>query len=350
VRRMLEELMLELLKAYSPTGSESEAVRKYVGIVSKWWEGDVVVDRVGNAILTYGNGSKWILLAGHIDTVPGELPVGYDGHVFRGRGAVDAKGPLTSMTVGAIEAIKHLREGDCRVTVAALVAEEGRSYGARELVSSGIRPTAIVVGEPSGCSGVIVGYRGSIKLGVKCHGVSGHSSTPQSGVSAVDELINSWLRMRDVINSIPNSNITINYIRGGQPFSVIPKDAEAVIDIRVPVDGDLNVVKALVVSALTNRCTYEVIDETPPVKVSVNNTVVRSLIRSLIKNGLRPSPVIKLGTSDMNLLARITDNIVGYGPGRSELSHTDREEISITELEIGAKVYRDTILEFCSHP
>ena len=138
----------------------------------------------------------------------------------------------------------------------------------------------------------------------------------------------------------------MNYISGGQLFSVIPKLCEGVIDVRVPIGMKLSDIKSKINESLSNYCSYEVIDETPPVKVSVNVSVVRALVRAIIKNGLKPSPAIKLGTSDMNLLVSLTDNIVSYGPGKSELAHTDYEEISIEELELGTKIYKDLILEF----
>lgn len=353
MRRLLEDLMFDLLKAYSPTGSEEKAVRKYVEFISSLGLAEVYVDNVGNAIVDYGGGDKWVLLAGHIDTVAGELPVSYDGSVFRGRGAVDAKGPLVAMTIGALEATKYLGSR-CRVTVAALVGEEGRSPGARALIrslsSSSARPTAIIVGEPSGCDGVVIGYRGSIKLKLKCLGSGGHSSDPGRGVSAIEELINLWLDLKALASSTLGLSIGMNYIVGGGFFSVIPKECEALIDIRIPVEHELNDVKSKLHDVFVNRsrmCTYEVAEETPPVKVSVNVPIARALVRAIIKNGLRPVPAVKLGTSDMNLLVSLTNNIVSYGPGNPELSHTDYEEINIDELELGAKIYRDAIINYC---
>ena len=39
----------------------------------------------------------------------------------------------------------------------------------------------------------------------------------------------------------------------------------------------------------------------------------------------------KTGSSDMNLLVRLTENIVTYGPGDSSLDHTDMEYIDTEE-------------------
>ncbi|MDF3017406.1 MAG: N-acetyl-ornithine/N-acetyl-lysine deacetylase, partial [Thermomicrobiales bacterium] len=52
------------------------------------------IDAAGNAIGTIGSGSRQVVLLGHIDTVPGHIPVRIENGELWGRGAVDAKGPL----------------------------------------------------------------------------------------------------------------------------------------------------------------------------------------------------------------------------------------------------------------
>src|SRR3954464_5596627 len=58
------------------------------------------VDEAGNAVGAIGAGPAVVLL-GHIDTVPGVVPVRVkDGRLY-GRGAVDAKGPFAAFVVAA---------------------------------------------------------------------------------------------------------------------------------------------------------------------------------------------------------------------------------------------------------
>ena len=52
-----------------------------------------IVDVAGNAVGVIGSGPKSIVLLGHIDTVPGDIPVRIENGILHGRGAVDAKGP-----------------------------------------------------------------------------------------------------------------------------------------------------------------------------------------------------------------------------------------------------------------
>ncbi len=54
---------------------------------------EAAVDGAGNAVGSIGQGPQTVVLLGHMDTVPGAIPVRVaDGRLY-GRGAVDAKGP-----------------------------------------------------------------------------------------------------------------------------------------------------------------------------------------------------------------------------------------------------------------
>ena len=77
---------------------------------------DAHVDGAGNAVGTRGTGEREIVLLGHIDTVPGEVPVRIEDGVLFGRGAVDAKGPLAAFVVaGALAAFQELLPDRVRV-------------------------------------------------------------------------------------------------------------------------------------------------------------------------------------------------------------------------------------------
>ena len=56
------------------------------------------VDDAGNAVGELGDpkAARTIVLLGHIDTVPGNIPVRIEDDLLYGRGSVDAKGPLAT--------------------------------------------------------------------------------------------------------------------------------------------------------------------------------------------------------------------------------------------------------------
>ena len=62
------------------------------------------IDGAGNAVGMIGDGPREIVLLGHIDTVPGAIPVRIEDGVLYGRGAVDAKGPLATFVCAAARA------------------------------------------------------------------------------------------------------------------------------------------------------------------------------------------------------------------------------------------------------
>jgi LysW-gamma-L-lysine carboxypeptidase len=346
-------MLVDLLKAYSPPGHEEKAVKVLQDYAISLGFDTVRIDGAGNIIAEVGYGEKSIALIGHIDTVPGELPVEVDGDVVRGRGAVDAKGPLVAMFIGATLAKKVIDLDKHRVYVIAAVGEEGDSRGAKELIRQGFKANGIIVGEPSNNS-IVLGYRGSMKVLIRCSSMPSHSSSPPLEPPVYEKLINIWTKIKEKysIFKAQFTTATILSIRCGDDvalgYSVYPNEGYMIVDLRIGIEDTLKNVDGYLQNLISqfNSCSYNVLDYTHPVKTSITNTIVRALTRAIIVEGEKPRFVYKLGTSDMNLLQSCTSNIVAYGPGKSELSHTNKEEISIEEVLYGAKVYRSAIREF----
>src|SRR5512133_3632518 len=117
----MSDLLIDLVRQYSPSEQETPAVRCLVD----WMQGQgfhAWVDEVGNACGQRGpdDAPHTLLLLGHIDTVPGEIPVRVEDGILYGRGSVDAKGPLCAFAEAAAQAT--LPEG-WRVIVIGAVEE-----------------------------------------------------------------------------------------------------------------------------------------------------------------------------------------------------------------------------------
>src|SRR5437867_6766237 len=179
-------VLRSLLDAYSPSGQEAVAVRRFVEIARSLGYA-AHADRAGNAIARRGLGRPKVMFLGHIDTVEGELPVRVKGGRIHGRGACDAKGALAA----ALVAGNGPRAPD-ELTIIGAVGEERDSRGARYLVPRH-RPDFLVVGEPSGWSGVTIGYKGNVSLVVRFDGERRHLSSPEpttveSALAFIDRL------------------------------------------------------------------------------------------------------------------------------------------------------------------
>src|SRR5207253_5029997 len=126
---------------------------------------------------------------GHIDTVPGEIPVRIEGDDLVGRGAVDAKGPLAAFVAAATVPVVGVR-----VTVVGAVEEESpTSAGARHRATQ-TAPAWCVIGEPSGWDSVTVGYKGSLQLCVSLSRDRRHGAAPGPTIS--EEALAIWGRLK----------------------------------------------------------------------------------------------------------------------------------------------------------
>ncbi|RUM46545.1 MAG: hypothetical protein DSY37_05110 [Hyperthermus sp.] len=344
-------LLQLLLKTYSPTFHEGEAVSLLVEEAWRLGFDEAYIDQAGNGrLLVYprdeGSEQARIALVGHIDTVPGWVEPLSNGDIIRGRGAVDAKAPLASMIIGAL----HARPRRHVVEVVAAVGEEGPSHGAWFLVKSGWRAKAIIIGEPTNTTKVAIGYRGGCRIKVACTGEEGHSSSPWLYQDACSLALEAYKKLAESSSvSVNGYTFTVTGIRCGDindtNSNVVAGEAVLNIDARIPVGGGVEELREKLYSMLPSSCSATIARCIQPVRVSVSSPVPRALIRSLLGYGIRPQPVIKAGTSDMNILRLVTSNIAAYGPGRSELSHTRYEEVSLQELDTAVHVYVQAIRE-----
>src|SRR2546428_13768904 len=91
-------LLLSMLDLYSPSGSEDQ-IASFLDSELRRNGLETKMDPAGNVIGEIGTGRPRILLCGHMDTIPGLLPVKIVNDPVYGPGAVDPNSSLASMTV-----------------------------------------------------------------------------------------------------------------------------------------------------------------------------------------------------------------------------------------------------------
>ena len=69
------DTLVGLVSQYSPSGQERGAVEWLVARMKALGFDNAFIDEAGNAVGVMGKGAKQVVLLGHIDTVPGEIPV-----------------------------------------------------------------------------------------------------------------------------------------------------------------------------------------------------------------------------------------------------------------------------------
>ena len=320
-------MLCRLVAIPSPTGQE-EAAASYLVEAMRALGLKAGLDAAGNPVGIAGRGDREVLLVGHVDTVPGDIPVRLEAGVLHGRGAVDAKGALAAFVAAAS---RFVDSPELRVVVVGAVGEEGDSRGARHLVDSGAYdPAAIVVGEPSGTDGITIGYRGAVRLLYRvetevAHAGAAHTSAPDAAIDFVNRL-----RQALDASSTPRfdaAGVTVKRLE--TRTDGLTTSCEALVDVRTPPGVLPDAVReAAEKCAAVGRAV--VLDAEEPVLAGKNNALVRAFLAALRAEGLAPRFVKKTGTSDMNLLARAFPGlpILAYGPGDSRLDHTPREAVS----------------------
>jgi [amino group carrier protein]-lysine/ornithine hydrolase len=325
------ELLRSLVAIPSVSGEERDAVHFLRGVMhSRGFE--LIDSAVGSAIGRIGSGGKHIVLLGHIDTVPGNIPVRIEDGELWGRGAVDAKGPLATFVAAASKAAGQL---NCTVTVVGAVGEEViGSWGAQEIVQWDA-PDFCIIGEPSGWDAVCLGYRGSYSLIYRLVKSSRHTAGP--GDSVAQQAVLFWNALQNEVEawnegakgnfwSIGDSLRSFNTTSNG-----LEDTAELSIGLRLPPDLDVEKLTARIYE-LAADAEIRIEGLQHGYRTDKRSKIIPPFLRNIRAKGGTPGFTLKLGTSDMNVVGPAWGcPIVAYGPGDSSLDHTPDERINLAE-------------------
>jgi LysW-gamma-L-lysine carboxypeptidase len=317
---------------------------------------DTFKDEAGNAVGIMGNGPRQIVLLGHIDTVPGEIPVKMGGGIHEspllfGRGTVDAKGPLAAF-VDAVAAAGSM-EGVQFVVIGA-IDEERDSVGARHVVNQ-YRPDFAIIGEPSQWDRVTLGYKGSAwsEITVRrsmTHTAGQKESVPEVAVRIWNE-IQAWAELFNAGRERAFDQVlpTLRGFSSGEDG--FEGWASLKIGVRLPEDFDpsqwYEQLEMLVTtsSAELHPTGFPI----PAYRAEKNSALVRAFLRGIRKAGGQPGFVVKTGTADLNIVAPVWScPVVAYGPGDSNLDHTPNEHISLEEYYRAVAVLRDVLRDLAA--
>ena len=342
------ETLVGLLLHYSPSGQERGAVEWLVKRMRTLCYDEVFIDEGGNAVGVMGSGPKQLILLGHIDTVPGEIPVSRAGvplhEILYGRGAVDAKGPLACFT----DAVAQVGQVDgWQFTVIGAVEEERDSEGAR-YVAAHYEPDYAVIGEPNHWDRVALGYKGSAWANLTLKREQTHTASGQP--TACEQAVELWLKIKAYSESFNSDKpkvfdrllLTLREIDcGSDDFE---QWARLNIGVRLPVDVPpedwYRKLDELAGQAAVEPAGFAV----PAWACEKNTPLVRALLHGIRSQGGEPRFVYKTGTADLNIVAPLWKcPALVYGPGDSTLDHTPDEHISLDEYRKAVLVLRETL-------
>jgi LysW-gamma-L-lysine carboxypeptidase len=334
------ELLQKALELYTPSRSEAALANMIKDkCVNELGFEQVNIDSVGNVIATKGVGEPRILLCGHMDTVPGQVPVRIEDGYLYGRGASDAKAPLIAMLLAASEFPKQ----SGTVIFAGVVDEEGNATGVKHLVKSKIGVDYAMFGEPSGIDNITVAYKGRL------------ASAPWLARNSIEEMHDFWNAIKAEIERVGTAeskassiSCTLTEISGGSSHNVTPQKCKITIDMRIPTRTTCQNVLDIVDGVITKvakekgvKATYRIEDRTDPFEADHSSALVRALSLGIMDvRDKRPVLLRKTGTGDMNVLGNTFKiPVVTYGPGDPHASHTADERVNIDEYVKSIEVF-----------
>jgi succinyl-diaminopimelate desuccinylase len=303
---------------------------------------DVV--QIGDNVIarTIGLGSRRILLAGHLDTVPaaGNERAERDGEVLRGVGAADMKGGLAVLLALARSApgrdldttyVFYAREEIARTESGLLEIE-------REDPALLSCDTAIIL-EPTAAV-VEAGCQGSLRIEITLRGVRAHSARPWTGDNAIHRaspLIDRIVHVaehRPVIDGCEyRESLQVVGISGGGIGNVVPDEVKLLINYRFAPDKTSSEAATQIEQRLGDLLDpskgdrFEVLDAAPSAPPRLNDAVLRALVA-----GSGGQPRAKLGWTDVAFFTERSVPAANFGPGDPLLAHRSDEFVTGGEL------------------
>ncbi|WP_299822224.1 acetylornithine deacetylase [uncultured Jannaschia sp.] len=328
-----------------------------------------------NLFASFGpEGDGGVVLSGHTDVVPAEetdwtddpfVQREVDGRLY-GRGTCDMKGFLACV----LASLPDLAAAERPAHIAATYDEEVGCIGGRQLTellrAEGLRPRLALIGEPTSMR-VIEGHKGCCEYSTSFHGLEGHGSQPDRGVSAVEyaaRFINRLLDLRGELRDRapagsrfdpPWTTLQVGRVEGGVAHNVIAGLARVDWELR-PVTDDDHLCAVRTARDYCNDVLLPAMRAVHPGAEIVTETIgevrglepvddneAAALIVSL--TGANEADVVSFGT-EAGLFQSLGCDAVVCGPGDIAQAHKANEYVETAQL--GACL--DLLVEIARHP
>ena len=320
-----------------------------------------------NLIATIGQGSNGLVLAGHTDTVPFDendwqhdpfTLTEADGR-FYGLGTADMK----SFFALVIEAIRDLELSSLKqpLIILATADEETSMSGAKALSAAQLAGGRFaLIGEPTSMKPVRM-HKGIMMEAIKLTGLSGHSSNPALGNSALEAMhavmteLLTWREQlqqanKNPIFEIPVPTMNLGYIHGGDNPNRICGHCELQIDIR-PLPGmrlsDLKNELDQRLSCLLadSGISYEsitLLDGVEAMETAADSAIVKTA--EALTGSIAEAASYATEAPFLNAIGVET---VVLGPGKIQQAHQPDEYIEIGMMQRYIELIRQIIQQHC---
>ncbi len=304
-----------------------------------------------------------IVLSGHTDVVPAK-ELNWNSDPFKltrkddllyGRGSCDMKGFIAS-TIVAAEILKN-KNLNYPVHFSYTYDEEIGCFGARHLIKElkkyKYKPSIVIIGEPTNME-IIEAHKGDCEYTTCFHGIEGHASNPEKGLSAIQygslftnklfEIGNELKRRApsDCPFNPPWTTVQVGKIEGGVAHNVIAGQCSIDWEMRPINEEDKNFVKNNLLKYCQNKLLPEMQSKFAEAKIETEtigeipglipqkDNQARVIMQDLLQSN--STGVISFGT-EAGIFQEMNMDVVVCGPGSIDQAHKANEFVSISELD-----------------
>ena len=308
------------------------------------------VERIGDNVVarTTGPHPKRLMVAGHLDTVPGDVRNSrIEGDVLRGLGACDMKASVAGM----LELARDATPRPVEVTWVFYAREEiARSEsGLREIAE--LRPEllvadAAVLAEPTG-GRVEAGCQGSLHVRVVLRGSRAHTSRPFTGRNALHRLGDLLTRVaRYAPRTVEIDGVSFTEqlqavrVEGGVANNVVPDAAICVLNHRVAPDRTrdeaVEWLRHYLHECVSEGDEVEILEWAPSAWPGLDNAELHRLVEL---SGATPRA--KVGWTDVATFHELAVPATNFGAGDPLLAHRSDESVTFSEVKNFVRVIGD---------
>ena len=371
-------ILAKLISINSVNGNEAQ-VADFIESLFQPYGKRVQIDRVSfapgrdNLVVTIGEGDRTLGFCGHEDVVATDNPDQWTSDPFvatirngrlYGRGASDMKSGLAAMLVMMLEMLATDTIPG-RIRLFATVGEETGEYGAAQLTKAGYADdlAGLIIGEPTnGLSEVGYTAKGVIDYIVTAIGKQAHSSQPENGINAVDQLVDFASQVRPLMASFNQVNPILGKLthvqsvfQGGQQVNSVPAKAVIKGNIRtIPEYPNQVIFDALnqLVDRLNQQPQHQLKlqfsypeEAMPGSKDSALVKLIGKVHEELLASPVRPTGQTSASDGSEFLHAKGKFDIALIGPGNDSKHQTD-EYVDLTAFYQASRFYQQLAQDF----
>ena len=371
-------ILAKLISINSVNGNEAQ-VADFIESLFQPYGKRVQIDRVSfapgrdNLVVTIGEGDRTLGFCGHEDVVATDNPDQWTSDPFvatirngrlYGRGASDMKSGLAAMLVMMLEMLATDTIPG-RIRLFATIGEETGEYGAAQLTKAGYADdlAGLIIGEPTnGLSEVGYTAKGVIDYSVTAIGKQAHSSQPENGINAVDQLVDFASQVRPLMASFNQVNPILGKLthvqsvfQGGQQVNSVPAKAVIKGNIRtIPEYPNQVIFDALnqLIDRLNQQPQHQLKlqfsypeEAMPGSKDSALVKLIGKVHEELLASPVRPTGQTSASDGSEFLYAKGNFDIALIGPGNDSKHQTD-EYVDLTAFYQASRFYQQLAQAF----